>query len=491
MNTLDFKNWLLATTVICSFALAGCGGDDDTNTGSDVVVEVPDDTTDDDATDDDTNDGNDQDADDGADGQTAITAEDVNAYGDIWVLNADGDVALNLNDGAGNFPFVNVTGIGEDETGDFLIVNSANMPDYAFEIDQATIDFYESRTDKSDAFVDGEGLSVTAGQLIQFGDDVGYRSNDGCVELGGDGYWPPGPVCPEEQDFEVYLPLEPTEGDGDCDTGLTTVGITVNGIAIFNWSDGMSYNNEGVWSNVVGAFEKYDVDICGGHAAMGTYHHHGYSQCLAETLGDDGSSHSVIHGYAADGYPIYGPHEAEGVLAQSCWIERAYLADDATGCSADSERTCQLIDNKDISQGIEEVSAGPTTNDSVSNLGGTFDFQAVSGIYYEDYYYSPSCTAQGDEYLDQHNGHDTGDGRGYHYHMTTEEDLQTTVFPYTFGPQFRGELADNAVTDCSTGLNAGGGPGGGMGGPPQQAQGKSITFTPEWTEVDRDNVTGY
>lgn len=491
MQTQEFKRWLMLSVLICPLALTACGGDSDsttTDTSSDTTTDATGDGGD--TTGDSGDTGSTDDTDDDTDvatGETAITDEDVTAYGDVWVLNADGERALNMNDGAGNFPLVDVTGIGEDETGEYLVVQSTNIPSYETELTQRTIDYVTGRPDPDIAFTDGVGLSVSAGDTVHFGDNIGFVSNDNCVSLGGYGYWPHGPVCPEEQDFEVYLPLEPTEGDGDCDTGISQVGITVNGVAIFNWSDGMSYNNEGVWQNVVGAFEKYDVDICGGHAANGAYHHHTYSQCIAEIVGDDGSGHSSIHGYAADGYPIYGPHQASDVLAKSCWMERSYLADADTGCSNDTERTCQLVDNKDVAAGTEEVSSGPTTDDFVMNLGRTFEFQAVSGIYYEDYYYSAACTAQGEAYLDQYNGHDTGDGRGYHYHMTVEEDMVTAVFPYTFGPQFRGELADNAMTDCGGAGGAGGGP----GGPPPGAQGRTAVISPDWTEVDRDNVTGF
>ncbi|KPH64655.1 hypothetical protein ADS77_05130 [Pseudoalteromonas porphyrae] len=38
--------------------------------------------------------------------------------------------------------------------------------------------------------------------------------------------------------------------------------------------------------------EQYDVDICGGRAANGEYHHHFYTSCLADMLNHDGSVHS-------------------------------------------------------------------------------------------------------------------------------------------------------------------------------------------------------
>ncbi|MEM7690851.1 MAG: hypothetical protein AAF194_00200 [Pseudomonadota bacterium] len=84
----------------------------------------------------------------------------------------------------------------------------------------------------------------------------------------------------------------------------------------------------------------------------------------------------------------------------------------------------------------------------------------------EDYFFA-GRSASGAQ-LDEHNGHENGDGRGYHYHITLvmdgNGDLQPS-FPFTIGPRFYGELPDNAMTACGGG---GGGPGG-PGGPPPGA----------------------
>lgn len=58
---------------------------------------------------------------------------------------------------------------------------------------------------------------------------------------------------------------------GGCYTG-TSLGYFVNGVPFWSWSDIRSYNNAGVWHNVAMKFEKYDMDICWGHAANGAYH---------------------------------------------------------------------------------------------------------------------------------------------------------------------------------------------------------------------------
>ena len=79
--------------------------------------------------------------------------------------------------------------------------------------------------------------------------------------------------------------MNPTPAtDTVCETGLGALGLFVNGVSIYNWSDGASYNNERVWMNVAAQYEAYDLGPCRGHAANGDYHHHDLSTCLMEQL---------------------------------------------------------------------------------------------------------------------------------------------------------------------------------------------------------------
>ena len=201
-----------------------------------------------------------------------------------------------------------------------------------------------------------------------------------------------------------------------------------------------------------------DVDICEGHAAQGEYHHHFYTSCLANLLGDNGNEHSPIYGFAADGYPLYGPYESENSLALSGWKVRSYGASESEGgCNTPGERSCVLIDEYDVSKGVEQVTSGPNVGEVVSTLSGN-ELEAFEGYYYEDYYYAQALLTG--EQLDEHNGHDTGDGKGYHYHITltqSKEGKLMPAFPYTIGPKFKGELADNSVAQCGGALPPGGG----------------------------------
>ena len=342
---------------------------------------------------------------------------------------------------------------------EYTYVEATGMPKYDVIITQNMIDSLNSRPRASSDFIAGATTAV-AGELVEFGENIGYNSsNENCPNTGGDGYWPPGPGCPTVQTVEAYIVNEPTElaDDEVCKTGLGTIGLMVNGAAIFNWGDGMSYGtNE--WYNLAPIAEKYDVGICGGHAARGEYHHHFYSSCLATLLEDDGDDHSPIYGFAADGYPLYGPYEGNEQLALSGWQKRNYGA--ATiegGCGTEGERTCVLVDQYDISQGVVDATGdGPTIGQSVSTLSGN-SIPATDGYYLEDYYYAQAPVTGA--VLDEHNGHDTNDGKGYHYHLTVVEndEVLSPAFPFMMGPRFKGEVPENSVGSCDTG-NGGGPP---------------------------------
>ncbi|MFK7802857.1 MAG: YHYH protein [Anaerolineae bacterium] len=356
---------------------------------------------------------------------------------------------------------------------DYQCITASGIPSYETTITQDIIDGLNNRQKAATDFASNGQTTVELDQVVKFGEDVGYVSSGCETTEEGYGYWPPGPACPTEQSKDQCFPLnpEPSVDEADmCETGLADMGTFVNGVGIWNWQDGSSYNNQGVWQNEAFHFERNDLDIIPGHSANGRYHHHSNPWALGDQLGDIGDSHSPIYGFAADGYPVYGPWHADSELAVSCWSTRDY--DDpssATGCGVAGERSCQFVDELDISQGVVSVDLGPSTSDSVSSLSGNV-FTTTSGYYREDYYYEASCSAQGIQYLDEHNGHDH-DGLGYHYHVTVVDNGNGTyedVFPFYIGPVYAGILTDEAIASCDGGGGPGGPPGGGggPGGPP-------------------------
>lgn len=321
-------------------------------------------------------------------------------------------------------------------------VTNNRIPHYDREFTEDDINRMNTRPKASSDFDTGKTTAV-AGSTYIWGQDLGYKST--ACNLG---YWPPGPSCPTKSALTYTFDLTPgteTRAAG-CYTPGGSLGRFVNGVGIFNSKDGQSYNNGDIWHNNAPEFEIYDLDPCWGHAAGGDYHHHNHPYCLAERLGDNGTSHSPIYGWIGDGYPLFGPYQAKDTLVQSCWKKRDYSASSATGCS-DGKRSCQLQDQWDYTKGTKSVTSGPSLTTTVNSLSGNA-ISAASGIYFEDMYYDSACTSLGDEYLDAYNGH-SHDPYGWHYHVTIDSNL-LPVFPYIIGPKFKGCVASTGYSCCSS-----------------------------------------
>ncbi len=321
-------------------------------------------------------------------------------------------------------------------------VTATRIPDYTHPFTSGEILTLNTRPKASTDFTSGKTTAV-AGGISTFGANIGYKTSPpGCSQ----GYWPPESVCPVKASLSLTWNLQPaaeTRTDGCFTPVLGVIGYWVNGVSVFGASDGQSYKSASVWHNSAPEFEVYDLDVCNGHAANGNYHHHHFPRCLQLALGDTGNAHSPVYGWALDSFPIYGPFQSNAVYATSCWLPRDYQATSGTGCS-DSTRSCTLLNPEDVSQGVVSVpvgSAGPSLTGTVTTQSGNV-IAASSGVFVEDYYFSPSCAAQGGKYLDSHNGHSHGD-LGYHYHVTTNAEGEG-LYPYMAGPKFYGCVSNGA-----------------------------------------------
>lgn len=302
---------------------------------------------------------------------------------------------------------------------------------------------------------DSGATTVSAGAIIEFGADIGYNS-----PMCSLGYWPKGPACPSHVTRTGSFNLQPAPEitSSGCFTEAGRIGTLLNGAGLFGWSDATSHNDESVWHPSAMAFEAYDLDICLGHATLeGEYHHHSYTPCFAEEIGDTGDSHSPIWGFILDGYPIYGPYDDADELAASCWEMRDYSSGSPSGCGSDNIRSCLMVDPYDMHSGtVAAAASGPSTTETVTSLSNNL-LDTVSGVYFEDYFFNSTCAAQGGKYLDSHNGHSHGT-YGYHYHFTLSQeamDADGTVlptFPYMSGPKYYGCRLDGS---CCTGPSGG------------------------------------
>jgi len=414
---MDYKNLIITPLIIMPLLLTGCSSTNDTADTNDTT-------------------------------EATDTTEAIETNS-VWIINTTDETSENLfESGTSQGSLVNVQSV-DTETVDeveYTVVSATGIANYKVTLTQEQIDALNARPKAATDFLSGV-TTAEAGISFEFGEDIGYNSNNNCTTTGGEGYWPPGPVCPENLSRTGYFPNAPIPATDVVLSGLGAVGYWVNGTSVYQWGDGQSYNNAGVWQTLAPVAEVYDVDVCGGHAANGDYHHHFNSKCLAELVGDLGDSHSPVYGYAADGYAIYGPWNNNGELVKSSWAVRDY--DDAssiTGCGEAGVRNCRLVDEYDVDAGTEVAADGPLTSDTYISLSGN-TFTASAGFFYEDFYWNSNLTNLGGVYLDQYNGH-TDETLGYHYHVTITVDdrgVQTPSFPYTIGPRFYGQLQDNSI----------------------------------------------
>lgn len=227
-------------------------------------------------------------------------------------------------------------------------------------------------------------------------------------------------MCAYPEEAEDFTPLyEETEVSVGC-TDTYEFGVSINGVRydpssavtfVANEDDGddtNDYNNldwhveATATTNTIGANMG---ELNGGHLnPSGEYHYHAVpTDYFVNDLGIDGTAHSQIVGYAADGFPIYykyvysDPEDAD--------------SDIATATSGYS------------------LKSGTRPGDGVTAPDGSYD-----GEYYEDYEYSSASTI-----LDECNGRYgvTPDFEyGTYYYVITDE------YPYI--PRcFKGTVLDN------------------------------------------------
>ncbi len=244
------------------------------------------------------------------------------------------------------------------------------------------------------------------------------------------------------------FPLNPVQNTGTpSPTTMGNIGVFVNGVALFDYRDGVSWQSstsslkggplggtgDGIWNRDAVVAERAGFDCAKGHPAMGNYHHHQnpsafnldlnvISNVCDLYLADglyvlDSTVHSPLLGYAYDGFPVYGAYgfknaDGSGGLTRmkSSYVLRAI-----------TERT-HYADGTDVKDGPAVNAAHPL------------------GYYREDYEYHPTSPATPD-YLDEHNGRfcvtpEYPDGT-YCYFATVDENWNS-AYPYIVGPTFYG-----------------------------------------------------
>ncbi len=267
------------------------------------------------------------------------------------------------------------------------------------------------------------------------------------------------PSLTTSQNAIFKFPLNPVQNTGTpTATSGGNIGIFINGVALFDYRDGVSWKNstgtiaggpsggmgDGIWNRDAIIAEKAGFDCAKGHPAMGNYHHHQNPSAFKLDLtvistvcnlydADglyviDSTKHSPLIGFAYDGFPIYGAYAHKNV--------------DGTGG----------IVRMKSSYSLRNI----TTRTTYSNGNDVTDGPAVSttyplGYFREDYQYTATSAATPD-YLDQHNGRfciTPEYPNGIYCYFATVDANWNSAYPYAVGPTFYGVKSAAKVTSIT------------------------------------------
>jgi len=253
------------------------------------------------------------------------------------------------------------------------------------------------------------------------------------------------------------LPLAPTQNTG-TPTATTggNIGLFINGVALFDYRDGVSWNNaqskvcggpimgctgDGVWNRDAVVGERLGFDCSKGHPAGTNYHHHqnpsafnldlNVISTVCNLYASDGlytinaSAHSPLIGFAYDGFPIYGAY--------------GYKNADGTGgiVRIKSSYTLRNITTRTTYSTGASVTAGPAVSTTYP-----------LGYFREDYQYTTPTASQPD-YLDAHNGRFCVTPEyplGTYAYFCTVDANHNSAYPYAVGPTFYGNKVVTKVT---------------------------------------------
>ena len=284
-------------------------------------------------------------------------------------------------------------------------------------------------------------------QKVQFSNTSVYISTNGIPAYPTGPFQDGNPSVSQSQNWIFKFPLIPQKNTGvpSATTG-GNIGIFINGVALFDYRDAVSWNNaEGrlrggplqgmgdrIWNRDAVVAERIGFDCSKGHPAMGNYHHHQnpstfkldrkniYDVC--NLYDADGlyainpATHSPLLGFAYDGFPIYGAY--------------AFKNTDGTGDIVRMKSSFQLraITERTIYADGKDVIDGPPVN-------ATYPL----GYFREDYEFVSHPNES--DYVDEHNGRfcktpEYPDGI-YAYFCTVDENWNS-AYPYVVGPYFYG-----------------------------------------------------
>jgi len=336
------------------------------------------------------------------------------------------------------------------------------------QLSPAITSFLQNNTETGSYYISGNSTAINNNILVNC-QQVEYSDNFVYITATGVPAYPTGPFLDgnpsnaQNQNNIIKLPLLPQENTGTPDDTVGgNIGVFVNGVALFDYRDGVAWNpatnslcggpgnppcpggpNASMdWNRDAIPAEMAGFDCSKGHPAMGNYHHHQNPSAFKldlEIVSDicnlydadglyfiDETIHSPLIGFAFDGFPIYGAYgyrnaDGSGGLER---IKSGYQLRDIT------ERT-HWADGTDVDD-------GPDVN-------GTY----FLGYFREDYEF---ISHSEEYYLDEHNGRfcvtPEYPAGTYAYFATVDENWNS-AYPYAVGPSFYGNFENRIVTSIT------------------------------------------
>jgi hypothetical protein len=267
------------------------------------------------------------------------------------------------------------------------------------------------------------------------------------------------PSIATTQNAIYKMPLNPVQNTGPLtNTNGGNIGIFINGVALFDYRDGASWQNstmsmkggpfggmgDGVWNRDAVVGERLGFDCSKGHPAMGNYHHHQNPSAFKLDLnvistvctlydadglyGIDSTQHSPLIGFAYDGFPIYGAYAFQNTNGTGPVVRMK---------SSYNKRNITV--RTQYADGTS-VTPGPPVN-------ATYPI----GYFREDYEYLPTSAATPD-YLDAHNGRFCITPEyplGIYCYFATVDSVWNSAYPYAVGPTFYGVKTAVKVTSIN------------------------------------------
>lgn len=259
------------------------------------------------------------------------------------------------------------------------------------------------------------------------------------------------------------FPLTPTQNTGTATaTSGGNIGIFKNGVALFDYRDGVAWNNTTqtlcggpgftpcpggpgttqAWNRDAIPAERAGFDCAKAHPAMGNYHHHQNPSAfnldltvistICNLYNADGlyvinaSEHSPLIGFAYDGFPIYGA--------------MGYANADGTGgiVRIKSSYFLRNITTRTHNAAGTDVTDGPAVSASFP-----------LGKYREDYEF---IVPTSEDFLDAHNGRfcvTPEYPNGTYAYFCTVDANYNSYYPYAVGPTFYGNKVASKVNSIT------------------------------------------